>query len=68
VSLAKLTGRAAVLSSGVGPEQQVVTAGVHYLSDGQRVRIARLPPLVEDDVVVEQPRTTVGVSVDEGGR
>lgn len=52
VQLHRITGRRALLQSGVEADEKVVTAGVHYLSEGQRVRKARRPPLVDDDAAL----------------
>lgn len=49
----RLTGRTAVLSSGLAAGERVATAGASYLFEGRHVRAARLPPLTEPGAVSE---------------
>ncbi len=64
IMLERLTSRAAVVSKGLEIGEKVATAGVNYLSEGQRVREARLPPLVFEGVYVPSPLG--GGSVEDG--
>jgi len=61
IELARLSRQVAVIVSGVQIGERVATAGVSYLSEGQRVRPAKLAPLVFEGVFAPGPGPMIEV-------
>lgn len=55
ITVARLNGRSALVAEGLKSGERVATAGASYLSEGQRVRPARLAPVVFQGVHTPAP-------------